>query len=237
MRRQTMAQLAVTLLGMACTAAWAEAPVQNMAVKGTIKAPNCQIDIAGGQGGGAVNYGPLSTTLVKPGYAFNPLEKSTLDWTITCDSETYLTYTVADNAKDSVNTRGQAVDRVFGLGWVREGEGKLGFYTMEVTEQTVDGQAAYHGTKYSDTTLDTRTRYWGGTSYYPLYNRYVHNTEGKIHGWGASDATISAPKPGRVFTMKMDIAPQLSGSADMGDAITENVSLSGSSTFTFAFGL
>lgn len=237
MRRQTIAQLAVTLLGMACTAAWAEAPVQNMVVKGTIKAPNCQIDIAGGQGGGTVNYGPLSTTLVKPGYTFNPLEKSTLDWMITCDSETFLTYTVADNAKESVNTRGQAVDRVFGLGWVREGDGKLGFYSMEVTAQTVDGQPAYHGTKYNDTTLDTRTSYWGGSYYVPLYNRYVHNTEGKVHGWGAKDGTISALKSGRVFTMKMDIAPQLSGSADMGDAITENVSLSGSSTFTFAFGL
>ncbi len=237
MRKQTMTGLAIALLGMTCTAAWAEAPVQNLEVKGTIKAPNCQIDIAGGQGGGTVNYGPLSTTLIKPGYAFNPLEKSTLDWTITCDSETYLTYTVVDNEKDSVNTRGQPADRVFGLGWVRDGEGKLGFYSMEVTAQTVDREPAYHGIKYGDTALDTRTSYWNGSGYVSLYNRFVHNTEGKVHGWGASNLTISAPKSGHVFTMTMDIAPQLSGSADMGDAIAENVSLTGSATFTFAFGL
>ena len=239
MHKQKMTTLAAALLGMACTAAWADAPVQNMTVKGTIKAPNCQIDIAGGEGGGTVNYGPLSTTLIKQGVAFNPLEVATLDWTITCDSETYLTYTVEDNVAGSANTRGQATDRVFGLGWAGAEQGKLGFFAMSAKNLTVDGEPAYHGTKRTDIYLDTRDRpLLSGGNWFYYYSNFVHNTPGMVHGWGANEnAASTSPKAGRVFTMKMDIAPQLSGSTDIGDVITENISLNGSVTFTFAFGL
>lgn len=239
MRKQTIAKLTAALFGLACTAAWAEAPVQNMTVTGTIKAPICQIDIAGGEGDGTVNYGMLSTTLIKQGTAFNSLEKATLDWTITCDSDTYLTYTVEDNVSGSANTRGQAVDRVFGLGWVGDEQGKLGFFSMVAKGLTVDGESAYHGTKRTERYLDTRDRpYYNGANWFYYYSNYVHNTPGMIHGWGVSENnSSSALKAGRVFTMNMEVAPHLSGSTDIGDVITENISLNGSVTFTFAFGI
>jgi type 1 fimbria pilin len=227
-------------LGMAfATTAWAEAPTQDMTVAGTIKAPTCEVDIGGGEGGGTINHGDISPTLINAGATFHQLPTVTLDWTISCDAQTYLIYQVVDNEAESANKRGNDASYPFGLGWINVSDdgksaGKLGYYLMETKGMTVDGATAYHGaTSTSDpssgwTVLDTRTAY----SF-----QYVRNTPGWRFGWGESHAQYSPLKAGKDFTMKLEVRTFLSGAADMNGGVTDTVPLQGHTTFSFAFAL
>jgi hypothetical protein len=219
-------------LGMAFAAtAWAEAPTQDMTVAGTIKAPTCEVDIGGGEGGGTINHGDISPTLIKAGTTFHELEPVTLDWTISCDAQTYLTYSVSDIENDSVSMRAPIPEGSFGLGFINT-SGRLGYYTMRNRNLTVDGDPAYHGLAragLSLTSLDTRTS---------SRHDYSFHVDGWRSGWGVTaESASSALKSGEVFTMQMEVRTYLSGAADINGGVIDAVPLAGHAMFSFAFGL
>jgi type 1 fimbria pilin len=231
MHKNVKAKSLCTALGMVFAAtAWAEAPTQDMTVAGTIKAPTCEVDIAGGEGGGTINHGDISPTLIKAGTTFHELEPVTLDWTISCDAQTYLTYQVVDNEVASANKRAWA-DFAFGLGAIN-GDGKLGYYIMHAKSLSVDGNVAYHGSQARPGDL----KYLSTLSGYSY--DYVRNLAGWSFGWAQLNNTGTSPlKPGSEFTMSMEIRTYLSGAADMNGGVTTTVPLQGHTTFSFAFAL
>jgi hypothetical protein len=199
---------------MGCTAALAA----DLTVKGAISAPSCTVANGGAGIGrsGIYNYGQISSAMVKPGTTTTPLSTVTVPWTVTCDAQTYLTFNIVDNRAGTAST---PASTNFGLGNVN-GSGKLGYYTVTLSNPTVDGALA--------NTFSTT-----GTTFTAISSTLL-STGSARYGWASGNNTLKA---GRVFAANLTAAPYLAGSATMGGAVTDGLSLDGSLTLNFALGL
>lgn len=187
------------------------APTSSLTVKGSIGVPGCTVNAPDD---GIYDFGRIAASLVKPGNATTTLTPITRTWTVTCDAQTYLSFSVIDNRAATASS----VSPVnFGLGSVHS-SGKIGFYTVALQKPTVDGVAS---TTYASTgaSISSAATTLLGT-----------NTK---HGW----AMGNAQKEGKTFTADLTVTPTLAGSTVMGGAITDSVPLDGSLTLNFAFGL
>ncbi|KVK89282.1 hypothetical protein WJ44_28450 [Burkholderia ubonensis] len=203
----------LSTLAMGAASAHADTPSAELKVIGSIDAPTCTVNPVND---GVYDFGPISNTLIKLGNEHTALDPITQTWTVSCDSSTYLTFTVEDNRKDTasiVNTT------YFGLGSVND-TGKLGYYTVKLKKPQVDGSDArtFAGTSPSN---NTET---------PLYDA----ASGLKHGWSTVSGQLQA---GTVFTADLEVSPMLGGSGNMNGVPTERVDLDGSLTLTFSYGL
>jgi hypothetical protein len=202
--------LATTLCG--ALPAQAAAPSASLYVRGSIGMPGCSVSTAND---GVYDFGRIASSLIKPGISTTTLDPIEQSWTVSCDAQTFLGFTVIDNRSGTAS-----VDRVnnFGLGNVNE-TGKLGYYTVQMKDGAVDGNASY---LYATP----------GASFTASQSVYL-GTNVQL-GWAASN---NLQKAGKVFTATLAVTPTLAGAATMGGAITDEVSLDGSLTLNFAFGL
>ncbi|WP_392431231.1 DUF1120 domain-containing protein [Yersinia sp. HM-2024] len=195
-------------------AAQAAPPSAELKVKGKLGVPSCTV-IA--PDGGIYNVGEISASQVKSGTAVTALPSITKNWTVTCDSLTYLSLTSTDNRKASVSDNSI---HNFGLGFVN-GTGKLGFYRTTMSNATVDGVSSllYY--------IDANNVLQGGHTLETLTNNFRF-------GWSENATTVKA---GKVFSADFTVIPTLAGSTTMGGAITENINIDGSATMNFSFGI
>ena len=212
MQARSLNLVALAALTLAAATAHAAAPTAELKVKGTIDVPTCTVTAAKS---GVYDFGGIGNTLIKSGTTHTALNPISQDWTVTCDADTFLTFSVVDNRATSVST---VATNNFGLGTVNT-TGKIGYYTVNLTSPTVDSVA-------SSTFATTGTTISSAAS----TNLYAG---GNKMGWSSGPAL----KSGKVFGASLAVTPNIGGTTTMGGAITDEVDLDGSLTLTYAFGL
>lgn len=183
-------------------------------VTGEIVAPKCSVLAPDN---GIYDFGQISVTLIKRA-ATTDLAPITKTWSVTCEEDTYLSFSVVDNR---VGTAAIVGASNFGLGMVN-GRGKVGYFKAKMTDPKVDGTAAKI---YSSPS--------GSLNDFTIVNGDANFTRGRNLGWGSNTAMRS----GKTFTSNIVVTPTLASMEDMGGPITDNVVLDGSMTMTFSFGL
>ncbi|AHG20592.1 beta-fimbriae major subunit [Chania multitudinisentens RB-25] len=204
----------VTALSTLLTIAQAQAtaPTAELKVIGELTVPTCTVAAADDA---IYDFGKLSSTMIKPA-ATTALTPMTKTWTITCDAETYLNFSPEDNRGSSAST---VAATNFGMGMVNS-TGKIGYYTAQMRNATVDGVASSLFTSPSATFTPAAT---------------ANITTGQRSGWAT--ATASTQRSGKVFVADITVSPVLASSATMNGAITDDTSIDGSMTLKFAYGI
>jgi len=190
------------------------APVE-LKVIGTLDVPACTVTA---DNDGIYDYGDLSPTDIKPGNTVNPLASITKKWAIDCQGDTYLSFSVVDNADATESAK---ADQNFGLGNVNT-DGKLGYFTVLMENATVDKAPSHVFATTSNSVANK-----GATT-------FVRKT-GHTMGWAQTGSHTQ--QIGRVFETDMTVTATLAGSAAMNGPITDDVPLAGSLTLNFAYGL
>lgn len=181
-------------------------------VQGELMVPACKV-VAGNNG--VYDLGKLSPSLIKPNES-SQLSAKIQQWTVDCDAETFLSFSVTDNREGTASTSGS---EYFGLGNVN-GTGKVGYYRVAMKVATVDGA---NSSVYSTTS---------SSSFSAVPSVYL--AKGKQMGWAASN---NLQKSGLKFSTLLNVEPSLASSAQMGGPVTDSAKLDGSMTLNFAFGL
>ncbi|WP_337261695.1 MULTISPECIES: DUF1120 domain-containing protein [unclassified Serratia (in: enterobacteria)] len=187
-------------------------------VQGSIDIPTCTV---AAPDNGVYDLGKLSSSLVSAS-ATTSLAPMTKTWSVTCDSQTYLSITSTDNRAATASQTAPNLTN-FGLGYIN-GTGKIGYYTVSMRNGFVDGVARsiYYGAKGSS----TLTAAPAGIGYFlGSTNRY---------GWSDTNAV---PVAGRVFTADMRIIPVLASTATMNGPVTDSSMIDGSMTINFSFAI
>ncbi len=200
---------------LAMPGAHAAPPTADLTVKGKLAVPVCTVTATDN---GVYNIGKLSSTMVKS-QSDTVLPSISKTWTITCDAETYLNFSHVDNRAESASTVARPN---FGLGNVN-GTGKLGFYTVEVINPTVDGATTR--------VFSTMTNTVGKENIVPYLSVHKENR----HGWAS--ARQDTQQSGKVFTADFVVTPTLASSAMMNGPITDDANIDGSMTLSFAYGI
>lgn len=198
-------------------AAQAAPPSAELKVKGKLGVPSCTV-IA--PDGGIYDLGKISATNVKSGIATTALPTMTKNWSVACDSQTYLSFGSVDNRNSSVSDTSSTSNH--GLGFIN-GTGKIGYYTLAMSNPMVDGVQT---SVFSVSTSGTAGT--GGQS-------LVLATNGPRRAW--SIAGTNTQIAGKVFSADFKVTPTLAGTTAMNGPITEDANIDGSVTMNFAFGI
>ncbi|HHL2561433.1 TPA: DUF1120 domain-containing protein [Yersinia enterocolitica] len=212
MKKQLAKITVLSSLIFGINAANAEAPTAELKVIGTLTVPSCTVNAPDD---GVYDFGKLSSSLIKSGVTTTALTPITKNWTVNCDAETYLNFTPVDNRAESVSTAGATN---FGMGHVN-GTGKIGYYTAQMKNGTVDGKASNLFSSVNSTFTATTSAYL---------------TKDMRTGWSSAANTQSV---GKIFTADITVSPTLGGTTVMGGPITEDAEIDGSMTMNFAFGI
>ncbi|MDV3467391.1 hypothetical protein RZA67_01390 [Stenotrophomonas sp. C3(2023)] len=207
--------IAMALLGASAAQA-AEITPTPLMVQGTIDVPACTVVV---DNNGLYEIGELGPTDVKTGTSTSTLTPITKKWTVSCEGDTFMSFSVTDNRKGTASTNDNSQ---FGMGLVN-GTGKLGYYSLAMKNPTVDTVASHVFATNRKNAGDNK----GAST--------VVRTDGFVMGWAAP--TSATQQIGRVFAVDMEATPVLAGSQTMNGPIIDDVSLSGSLTFDFAYGL
>lgn len=187
-------------------------PSAELKVIGELTVPTCTV---ASTNDGVYDFGKLSATMIKPS-ATTALTAQTKTWTISCDAETYLNFTPVDNRAASSSS---SATTNFGMGTVN-GTGKIGYYTAQLKNATVDGTTSSLFTSASATFTPATT---------------AAITTGQRSGWATSAANTQ--KSGRVFVADITVSPVLASSSTMNGPITDDTKIDGSMTLNFAYGI
>ncbi|MBC5791437.1 DUF1120 domain-containing protein [Providencia sp. JUb39] len=198
------------LMMSATTLAAITAP--ELKVQGELMVPACKV-VAGNNG--VYDLGKLSPSLIKPTVSTSLSSKLQL-WTVDCDAETFLSFSVTDNREGTASATGA---EYFGLGNVNN-TGKIGYYRVAMKTGAVDGE---NSSVYSTTS---------SSSFSALSTAYL--AKGNKMGWAAAN---NQQKSGLKFSTLLSVEPVLASSAQMGGPVTDTAKLDGSMTLNFAFGL
>ncbi|HGK4640053.1 TPA: DUF1120 domain-containing protein [Yersinia enterocolitica] len=213
MKKQLAKITVLSSLIFGINAANAEAPTAELKVIGTLTVPSCTVNAPDD---GVYDFGKLSSSLIKSGATTTALTPITKNWTVNCDAETYLNFTPVDNrAASSANT---GVATSFGMGNVN-GTGKIGYYTAQIKNGTVDGKVSNVFSSVNSTFTATTV---------------ANLTTSMRTGWSSAANTQSV---GKVFTADITVSPILGGTTVMAGPITEDAEIDGSMTMNFAFGI
>jgi hypothetical protein len=221
MKKTLFNAMVALVFGLGSAAAMAVAPAKDLLVKGAFEIPGCDVMQTGG---GIYDFGSIPASMIKPGTAKTTLSPQRQTWTVNCDADTFLSFTVVDNQADSVSDTSRAFN--FGLGNIND-TGKIGYYVVQLSNaMTRDGERAF--------IKQVPTGFTSGAAYESV-EMYP----------GSSAAMAWAPNTGNnfdlsisnQFVMDMEVTPTLAGTADMNGPVTENVPLNGSLTLSYAFGL
>ncbi|CQI95855.1 beta-fimbriae major subunit [Yersinia rohdei] len=212
MKKQLIGLTVLSSVIFGSNVANAEVPTAELKVIGTLTVPSCTI-VAPDEG--VYDFGRLSASLVKSGTDRTALTGQTKTWTVNCDADTYLNFTPVDNRAASSSV---ATANAFGLGNVNN-TGKIGYYTAQMTQATVDSKAS---NLFTTATNEISSAPTAGL------------ITGRRTGWASAANTQSS---GKVFTADITVSPILGGTTDMGGPITDDVKIDGSLTMNFAFGI
>lgn len=183
-------------------------------VTGTMAVPTCTVGV---NNNGVADLGKISNGLISSTQA-TALAEQRLLAQVECEAETYLSFTIVDNR---AGTASLTSNTAFGLGNVN-GTGKLGYYTMVMNTNWVDGTSVMTYSTPKGSTLFT-------ASSVPTS---VDKT--KVMGYArANNVQVS----GKKFVTDLKITPFLASSKDMGGPLSDSVKLDGSATLNFAYGL
>ncbi|WP_391091314.1 DUF1120 domain-containing protein [Vibrio sp. NH-UV-68] len=202
----------------------ADSPSITFAVSGKIVPNSCTVEAPQG---GDYDFGDISHTLLSSSETKLPAKAQT--WEILCDGQTYLMVSSVDNQQDSVTYNSY---NSFGLGF--NGEGKVGYYTALISDLSVDGQPAkaggYTGSAgYPDYSIHSPS----DRSFHVYDEVFFPSKNGMWIAWAAAKNTLYA---GQKFSADITIQPILARNSDFGD-VTTDVSLQGSMTMNFSFGI
>ncbi|BEM64673.1 DUF1120 domain-containing protein [Serratia sp. IR-2025] len=182
-------------------------------VQGQMAVPSCEVSLGNS---GVFDLGKIANTMIKPSTSTT---LSSVDGSITvnCEADTYLNFTMIDNREGTASATGTTY---FGLGNVN-GTGKLGYYTVKMTNAVTDrgARAVYSAIP-------------GSSSFTARPDVIVDKS--KVTGWAEAN-NIQAS--GKKFITILSITPTLASSKDMGGPISDNVKLDGSATLNFAYGI
>lgn len=212
MNKHVITVTALSSLLLAMANVQAAAPTAELKVTGELTVPTCTV---AGADGGIYDLGKMSSTMIKPA-ATTALTAVTKTWTVTCDAETYLNFSPVDNRAASASA---VLATNFGLGMVN-GTGKIGYYTAQMKNATVDGVSSSLFTANSGTFTPATT---------------ANITTGSRSGWATS--ANNTQKSGKVFVADITVSPVLASTTTMNGPITDNVSIDGSMTLNFAYGI
>ncbi|WP_140187734.1 type 1 fimbrial protein [Providencia stuartii] len=227
--------LGVSLLSVLVSSnAMAAGPVANIQVNGDIKPPTCTVN--GGDNDLVFDFGKISSSLIPRDTSYGlPTVSNTLS--VSCDAETYLTYTptdvnsISDYIKDRYpnHYKGQ-----FSLIDVITGK-EIGAVTFAIQSPTVDGKAVNIQAVKDDTSLGA--------------NALVKN---RLAGWAKTSIKVDTPEQleliaGKQFqmnirtynsssTMYSIIKPASVLAAD-GIDISNGIDFTGQAIMTFNFGV
>ena len=212
--------LAVSLLALTSSVAFAAAPTAKLKVIGTIQPPTCSIN------------GEASETTVEYKFDVSPglfpakgnltLEPISHNITVTCDARTYLAFVPTD---DRSGTELEANAANFGLGTYqtkdKDGEPvdtKIGFYGITMKNATVKPTADAEEAKVS-----------------VYYNGSVSSTQGlqkeKVFAWAKASNDFSA---GEIFAADFEVTPTINSELKNSDG---DAKLDGLATLAFQFGI
>ncbi|HEJ9413232.1 TPA: fimbrial protein [Proteus mirabilis] len=212
--------LAVSLLALSSSVAFAAAPTAKLKVTGTIQPPTCTIN------------GETSETTVEYKFDVSPglfpakgnltLEPISHNITVTCDARTYLAFVPTDDRAGSELEESAAN---FGLGtYQTKGDNeeavdtKIGFYGITMKNATVKPTADDEETKVS-----------------VLYNGSVNSTQNlqkeKAFAWARTSTEFSA---GEVFAADFEVKPTINSELKNSDG---DAKLDGLATLSFQFGI
>ncbi|HEX7816691.1 DUF1120 domain-containing protein [Dyella sp.] len=210
-----MAIFGTAAFGHACAAA----PSSALKLMGAMAAPNCTVAMTDD---GEFKLGKISPTQIKPDTGHTSLPPMEKDLTITCDADTYLTFSVVDNENSSASV---ASASYFGMGSVNT-TGKLGYYSVVMSDATVSvgggpQTAARVFVTNNGTFSPAATALLGGAGY--------------IQGW--ADASKEEMIAAKLFKAKLTVKPELANAKIMSGAISDETAIAGSLTLNFRFGL
>ncbi|CQJ65199.1 DUF1120 domain-containing protein [Yersinia enterocolitica] len=213
MQKQLIGLTVLSSLILGMTAAHAAPPTAELKVKGKLSVPTCNVMAPDG---GVYDLGKISATNIKSGVATTALTPITKTWTITCDADTYLTYTPQDNRSGSESASG---GHNYGLGLVN-GTGKIGYYTVKMSNAKIDNVASNIVCIQPGQAADCTTM--------------SNVLKGELQGWSNADKSLKA---GKTFSADLEVSAVLAGSTTMAGPITEDSKIDGSMTMNFAFGI
>ncbi|MBP6115595.1 MAG: hypothetical protein KBC57_02780 [Neisseriaceae bacterium] len=173
---------------------------------------SCQVSAANG---GAYPLGRFSSAQL---HANEPTKLSPMlkTWLISCDAETYLTFSTVDHRADSVAT---PAANQYGLGHVN-GTGKIGAYEVIMKNAAVDGVPTQ---VFASTTAIFNPAAW-------VTLRPMQGT----HGWASAPNVL---KSGKTFSADLEVQASLAAISIMNGPMTDNAEIDGSMSLIFAFGI
>jgi len=213
---------AVLLTGAVGQTALAGESAQLLAV-GTIRPSACNIAISDN---GHINLGTIPAQSLSQSDA-TTLATFSFQTTVTCESETLVAVSVADNragtAAPLLSLVGGGNDRGFGFGKV---DGKaVGTYGLQLQSGLVaNGKAAYQLASY------TNGEWWGA----PGYNAFAGAKY--MYSWAEKPAVgqSSVPTPIKTASMPWLVYPIIAAKSKLPD-LADDVPLDGSATFTLTY--
>ncbi|WP_273855331.1 DUF1120 domain-containing protein [Serratia liquefaciens] len=169
--------------------------------------------------GGIVDLGKIKAGSVGDELE-TPLQASQVAFHISCEKETRVTYTIADNKQGSESKPGQ---NNFGFGNVN-GSGKLGYYTIKAIQGTVDN---------SITMLFNSMNNNGQA---PVSMPMMTLEKEKYHGWLAPGSNVRVAS-GKDYKINFWIQPMMGSKKDMNGPLTEDTALDGSATINLFYSI
>lgn len=216
MKRNIFSLSAITILYLSANSAVAAiGGTAELKVKGEITAPSCVIGLTDN---GVIDLGKISIHSIKSNEVTKLPVPTSIVINASCDAETALTFSIVDNR---VTTASAPSTKHFGLGSVN-GNGKLGYYSIEMKTGYVDSKA-----------VDVFSTSKSSTSFTPA--KKVDVDTDKVMGW--SDGGNNKLAIGKNFISALEVTPYLASGNDMGGTIPEDTKLDGSATLNFAFGI
>lgn len=213
MKKTVISAGVISVMMMSMGSALAAGMSPELKVTGQMAVPSCEVSL---DNEGVFDLGKIASSMIKPTQT-SPLTTKVGIVTVDCGAETYLNFNVVDNREGTASTVNSTY---FGLGNVN-GTGKLGYYSIMLAGGSVDGIASNVFSAPKGSTSFTAT-----TS--------VAVDKNKVSGWATSH---SVQNSGKRFTGNLQLTPVLASSASMGGPITEGVTLDGSATLNFVYGI
>lgn len=212
MNKFTLRMMAAAML-LVAGGSLAAGPTAEIKVVGELVTPVCEVSLPND---GIFDYGSISHTQISRDKAVSLGVKGGGTMAVKCDAETAMTFNVIDNRLGTASETGKTL----GLGNVN-GTGKLGFYTVQVYNPQVDGNAGRLFVAQDGAIPGTST--------------VVALEHGKRVGWATTSGNTLAI--GKSFTAMLVAEAFLAKSGDMHGGIGEDTNLDGSTTLEFGFGL
>lgn len=214
MKKNIVRLSAIAVLCLSANQATAAGNSVELKVKGNITPPACELRLSANE----VRLGKIAPSRIQANEVTKLDKVNPVGIFASCDGVTSLTLSIVDNRMATASTPSASH---FGLGSVN-GNGKLGYYRINMKSGNVDGKPAQLFAKPK-----------ASTSFTPVSE--VELATDKDMGW--SQGGDNKPAMGRFFSSDLEIIPYLASAKDMGGSVPDGTQLDGSATLSMVYGL